>query len=122
MHHVALHARNFEQTRAFYVDLLGLEAEWEPDPDNVYLTSGSDNIAIHRAVGVIDESGQRLDHIGFIIDSPGDVDVWHEFMVGSGVEIVAAPKTHRDGARSFYCKDPEGTTVQLIYHPPLSKG
>jgi len=25
----------------------------------------------------------------------------------------------RDGARSFYCNDPEENTVQLIFHPPI---
>ena len=32
----------------------------------------------------------------------------------------APPRTHRDGARSFYCKNPEGATVQFIHHPPLA--
>ena len=40
MHHVALHARQFESTVGFYRDLLGLRVEWQPDADNVYLTSG----------------------------------------------------------------------------------
>ena len=30
------------------------------------------------------------------------------------------PKTHRDGARSFYCADPDGNVVQMIFHPPIS--
>jgi predicted enzyme related to lactoylglutathione lyase len=37
-----------------------------------------------------------------------------------GVAILKEPKSHRDGARSFYCRDPDGNTVQLIYHPPLA--
>ena len=65
---------------------------------------------------------QRLDHIGFIIDRIEDVDAWHDFLVAEEIEIVTPPRTHRDGARSFYCRDPEGTSVQLIYHPPLSRG
>ena len=35
--------------RRFYVDLLGFAVEWEPDADNVYLSSGIDNLALHRA-------------------------------------------------------------------------
>jgi hypothetical protein len=34
--------------------------------------------------------------------------------------MKASPRTHRDGARSFYCADPEGTVVQVIFHPPLT--
>ena len=122
LRHVALFARRFEETVAFYVNVMGMEVEWRPDPDNAYLTSGVDNLAIHRASVDAAEQGQRLDHIGFVLDRPEDVDRWHEFLLEHGVPILAVPKTHRDGARSLYCSDPEGTTVQMIFHPPLAKG
>ena len=82
---------------------------------------GNDNLAIHRFMGGAREPAQqRLDHIGFVIDSPAQVDVWHEFLVANDVRILKAPKTHRDGAHSFYCLDPDGNVVQMIYHPPIS--
>jgi hypothetical protein len=34
--------------------------------------------------------------------------------------MLAEPRTHRDGARSFYCQDPDGNAVQILYHPPIS--
>ena len=121
LHHVALHARRFETTLAFYTELFGMTVEWRPDADNVYLTSGTDNLAIHRAGGEIVEDGQRLDHIGFLVDTPDAVDSWYEYLMENDVPVEAAPRTHRDGARSFYCKDPESTTVQIIHHPPLAR-
>ena len=121
LHHVALNARNYENTRSFYTELLRFSVEWEPDEDNVYLTTGSDNLAIHRSNDVPSGKAERLDHIGVLVQRIEDVDAWHEFLVDHQVEIVAPPKTHRDGARSFYCKDPEGTTVQVIFHPPLAQ-
>lgn len=121
MRHVALFVENLEHTQHFYTELLGMAIEWQPDEDNVYLTSGNDNLALHRYSGqAIEADKQRLDHIGFIIDDIDDVDKWHAYFVANGVGIVAAPKTHRDGARSFYCTDPAGTVLQLIYHPPIS--
>lgn len=120
MRHVALNVRDLEVCEYFYVQLLGMTVEWRPDADNVYLTSGNDNLALHR---VTDDgpaaAGQRLDHIGFFIASPEQVDDWHDFLKGNDVEIKALPRTHRDGARSFYCADPEGTVVQVIFHPPM---
>lgn len=121
MRHVALNVRDVAACERFYVELLGMQVEWQPDADNVYLTSGNDNLAIHRTVQEIDDS-QALDHIGFILNSIDDVDEWYEFLKSNNVTIVKEPKTHRDGARSFYCRDPEGVTVQMIYHPPLAKG
>ncbi len=120
MHHVAMFASHYEETRRFYVDLVGMAVEWEPDDDNVYLTSGSDNVALHRASEPASSRGQRLDHIGFILPTIDDVDTWFDYLSAHDVPIVAAPKTHRDGARSFYCEDPNGTTVQFIFHPPLA--
>jgi len=118
MRHVALHARAFEACERFYVELLGMTVEWRPDPDNVYLTSGNDNLALHRTDR--DFSGaQHLDHIGFVIDSPEQVDAWYDYLRAHDVLMHTEPRTHRDGARSFYCQDPDGNTVQVIYHPPL---
>jgi catechol 2,3-dioxygenase-like lactoylglutathione lyase family enzyme len=121
LRHVALQVRNLEGCERFYVDLLGMRVEWRPDPDNVYLTGGSDNLALHRIAGPhAENSAQRLDHIGFLLRDIGQVDAWHEFLRRHGVTIVKAPRTHRDGARSFYCLDPDGNTVQIIFHPPLA--
>ena len=120
LRHVALNARRFEETLAFYRDLLGMRVEWQPDADNAYLTSGTDNLAIHRAHTAVAPSGQRLDHIGFILNKPADVDAWHAYLAAHGVAAHAPPRNHRDGARSFYCQDPEGTTVQFIHHPPIA--
>lgn len=120
LRHVALNVVDLENCEAFYVDLLGMEVEWRPDPDNVYLSSGNDNLALHRATEAPGQQ-QRLDHIGFIIDQIETVDLWYEFLHAHSVDIAAPPRTHRDGARSFYAKDPAGNTVQIIYHPPISK-
>ncbi len=121
MRHIALFVEALDETVRFYTELLGMRIEWNPDPDNFYLTSGNDNLAIHRFMGAGREPAQqRLDHIGFIIDTPGQVDAWHEFLSANGVRILKAPKTHRDGARSFYCLDPDGNAVQMIFHPPIS--
>ena len=118
LRHLALHARDLDAMKRFYVDVLGFDVEWEPDPDNVYLSSGIDNLALHRAKS--DVTGGALDHLGLIVRVPEDVDKWAAFLKSKGVEPVVAPKTHRDGARSFYFKDPDGNAIQIIHHPPIS--
>jgi catechol 2,3-dioxygenase-like lactoylglutathione lyase family enzyme len=120
LRHLALNTRNIEAMQRFYVDFLGFTIEWQPDPDNVYLTSGADNLALHRVSEPLARSGQALDHLGIIVRSPGDVDTWAAYLENLGVTIVAKPKTHRDGARSCYVKDPDGNTIQIIHHPPIS--
>jgi len=120
LRHVALYTERLEDSLRFYTEVMGMTVEWNPDPDNYYLTSGNDNLALHRAAVSPAESAQRLDHIGFIVDHIEDVDVWHTHLSAHQVRVLQPPKTHRDGARSLYCADPDGTVVQLIYHPPLT--
>jgi len=120
MRHVALNVQDVEACERFYTELLGMRVEWKPDADTVYLTSGNDNLALHRAdTSAAPVSPQRLDHIGFIVNKIEDVDVWYEYMKSEGATMEKKPSTHRDGARSFYCRDPAGNTVQIIYHPSL---
>jgi catechol 2,3-dioxygenase-like lactoylglutathione lyase family enzyme len=116
--HVALNVSDVEPSLAFYRDLVGMQVEWHPDPDNVYLTSGRDNLAIHKAQGA-DPTPSTLDHIGFLLPSAEAVDAWADYAKGRGHTLVKEPKTHRDGARSFYLRDPAGVLVQFIHHPPL---
>jgi len=121
LRHVALHVLDLAVMEHFYTELLGFEIEWRPDPENVYLCSGNDNLALHVSKDTGGEA-QKLDHIGVIIDKIEVVDDWYEFLKNHNVKMANAPKTHRDGARSFYCFDPEGTAIQVIFHPPLSAG
>jgi len=123
LRHLALHARDLDAMKRFYTDVLGFAVEWEPDPDNIYLSSGIDNLALHRAAappeGPAVQAG-ALDHLGLIVRTPDDVDAWAAFLESRGVELAARPRTHRDGARSCYLHDPDGNTVQIIFHPPIS--
>jgi catechol 2,3-dioxygenase-like lactoylglutathione lyase family enzyme len=120
LRHLALNVVALEEMQRFYVDLLGFAVEWQPDPDNVYLTSGSDNLALHR-VRSRDAANGALDHLGVLVKAPQDVDRWAAFLAGRGVAIDAQPRTHRDGARSCYFRDPDGNRIQIIFHPPISR-
>ena len=125
LRHVALNVRDMAAMKRFYVDLLGFAIEWEPDPDNAYLSTGADNLAFHRgppADGAADPSpaGSPLDHLGLIVRTPEDVDRWAGFLEHEGVTISSPPRTHRDGARSCYFRDPDGNSIQIIHHPPIS--
>ena len=128
LRHLALNARDLDGMKRFYVELLGFSIEWEPDADNIYLSSGIDNLALHRTMlsGTGDAhaaDGSRpspLDHLGLIVRAPEDVDRWAAFLESRGVTIDAKPRTHRDGARSCYFRDPDGNAIQIIHHPPIS--
>ena len=120
LRHLALNARRLDEMKRFYVDLLGFTVEWEPDEDNVYLSSGLDNLALHRAVSAASSASSPLDHLGLIVRRAEDVDLWAAFLESQGVTLDGQPRTHRDGARSCYFRDPDGNQIQIIHHPPIS--
>jgi len=122
LRHLALNATNLEAMKHFYTELLGFAVEWEPDPDNIYLSSGLDNLALHRSGSASPGAAApgALDHLGLIVRVADDVDRWAAFLEARGVTIDARPRTHRDGARSCYFSDPDGNKIQIIHHPPIS--
>ena len=130
LRHVALRVTNLARSRAFYEQLLGMKMVWEPDPDNVYFSSGSDNFALHQIpaselAACQPLTGQLLDHIGVILESPEAVDrMYREVepcLSQLGGQIVTLPKQHRDGSYSFYFSDPDGIVIQALYEPAISK-
>lgn len=123
MRHIALKVRDISKSRHFYQTILGMEVVWEPDPQNVYLSSGCDNIALHEAApnSSVDAPEPQLDHFGFIVESIRRVEELEQTFRAAGVKIVFPFKTHRDGSASFYCSDPDGILIQMLYEPHLSR-
>jgi catechol 2,3-dioxygenase-like lactoylglutathione lyase family enzyme len=130
LRHVALCVTNLARSRTFYEQLLGMKVVWEPDSDNVYFSSGSDNFALHQIppselAAHQPMTGQLLDHIGVILESPEAVDRMYRevepHLQQLGGQVVKPPKQHRDGSYSFYFSDPDGIVIQALYEPAISK-
>jgi catechol 2,3-dioxygenase-like lactoylglutathione lyase family enzyme len=122
MRHIALKVRSAARSKQFYRDILGMDVVWEPDAQNIYLSSGCDNIAIHEVTTDFLKTAEekQLDHLGFILDSVERVKELETEFRSRGVTIVHPFKVHRDGSASFYCADPDGVVIQMLYEPTLS--
>ncbi len=125
LRHVALKVTNLEASKTFYQTWFGMRIVWEPDAENVYMSSGIDNLALHQIPNeqipaYRQGHGQFLDHVGFIMESPESVDRLYERVVEEGVEIIHHPKRHRDGSYSFYLADPDRIVIQILYEPTIS--
>ncbi len=129
LRHLALRVTDLPRSRRFYEQLLGMRVVWEPDAENVYFSSGSDNLALHQIAAEDMASfqaagSQWLDHLGVIAESPGAVDrLYQEVMAriaSLGGHIVKPPRQHRDGSYSFYFADPDGIVIQALFEPAIS--
>ena len=125
LRHLALRVRNIRTARDFYRRVFGMAVVWEPDPQNCYLSSGTDNLALHEiapedASARVASPASPLDHFGFIAGTPQIVDEWAAWAKQNGVPLVHAPKRHRDGSYSCYLADPDGNVIQILFEPTIS--
>ncbi|MDH3770712.1 MAG: VOC family protein [Nitrospirota bacterium] len=122
LRHLALRVRDVLTSQAFYERHFDMKVVWKPDPDNVYLSTGVDNLALHQ---VPKEEFEKfatsphhpLDHLGFLMDSREKVEALFAEVSAEGVTIVHPPKLHRDASFSFYLADPDSNTIQVLFEP-----
>ncbi len=121
LRHVALNVADVAVSVEFYTSLFGMQVVWQPDAENAYLSSGCDNLALHKAAARAGDVGQRLDHLGFIVETADDVDRAAAALTQRKISMLRPPRTHRDGSRSLYFADPDGNVIQILYEPTLSR-
>ena len=122
LRHLALRVRDIHKAKEFYLKFFSMKVVWEPDAQNCYLSSGTDNLALHEMPpdAQLSRSTDALDHFGFIAETPSAVDTWARWATQNGAHISVAPKQHRDGSYSCYLTDPDGNTIQVLYEPSIS--
>ena len=119
LRHLALRVEEMDRALWFYRDLLGFGVVWQPDADNVYLSSGCDNLALHREPGLTREPA-ALDHLGVLVGTPDEVQSAETALEGAGVTILEPTRRHRDDSVSCYVADPDGNRVQILFEPTIS--
>jgi catechol 2,3-dioxygenase-like lactoylglutathione lyase family enzyme len=119
LRHLALRVADVERAKEFYLKVFGMRVVWQPDADNAYLTSGCDNLALHRG-DAGDRAAQSLDHLGFVVSTVAEVESGFSWAQQNDVSIVHPLRHHRDGSVSFYIRDPDGNVIQLLYEPSIS--
>ncbi len=116
LRHVALAVHKLDECEQFY-NLLGMRTELKTS-DYVYLTGNGDNISLHKIIEPF-AALQRLEHIGFALDSIQAVDQLYQDIQKHKFTIFSEPKTFGIGTHSFSVLDPDGIEVEFTYHPPM---
>ena len=108
-----------DRATEFYCRVFGMKVVWRPDAENAYLSSGCDNLALHRGAAG-DRRAQSLDHLGFIAPTIAEVEAGYAWARTNALDIATPLKHHRDGSVSFYIRDPDGNIIQILYEPSIS--
>jgi len=119
MRHIALRVNDVARAAEFYARVFGMRLVWQPDPDNAYLSSGCDNLALHRGAPA-DASAGALDHLGFVVPTVAELEAGWRWAEAERLDIVHPLRRHRDGSVSFYLRDPDGNVIQLLFEPNIS--
>ena len=119
LRHLALNVKDVARAADFYRLVFGMTIVWQPDADNAYMSSGCDNLALHRGP-VGDRSAQSLDHLGFIVPTIEELEASYRWVQESQLDIVRPLRRHRDGSVSYYIRDPDDNVIQILYEPSIS--
>ena len=115
-------SRDLAAAERFWVDVMGYEVEWRPDPT----TSTCAAAATTWRCTAARRRRRRRERPSTTSASPcrrpRTSTPGRRTSRRSGVALKTQPKTHRDGSRSIYFHGPEGLLIQIIHHTPISSG
>jgi catechol 2,3-dioxygenase-like lactoylglutathione lyase family enzyme len=106
-----IESERFDESRAFYVDVLGFEVGMEMDWVMTFVSPTNPTAQV--IVISEDASAPVAPQMSVEVD---DVDAVHAEAVRQGVEIVHALTDEPWGVRRFFARDPDGTIVNVLTH------
>ncbi|MCO5396970.1 glyoxalase superfamily protein [Ralstonia soli] len=107
-----LYAADPARARAFYAELLGLEAVMD---HGWIVTFANTHATMAPQVSIASEGGAGTPVPGLSVEVD-DVDAVHARAQALGVEIVYAMTDEPWGVRRFYVRDPFGNVVNILAH------
>ncbi len=100
----------FDESRAFYTDVIGLEEA--PGLDWI-LFFGTDQREVQLSVMSLDIQAGIHPDVSIEVD---DVDETYHRAVAAGAEIVYPLTDEEWGLRRFFVRDPNGTVINVTQH------
>jgi catechol 2,3-dioxygenase-like lactoylglutathione lyase family enzyme len=123
--HITLVVGDLERSRAFYVDLLGMEEVERPAFSFAGAWFRAGNTLIHLILEH-DESGpagifvpagysqSRTHHFAFIVSDAREAE---SFLLERGISLISSARLRPDGWVQVFLNDPDGHVVELCSAP-----
>lgn len=117
LNHITIRVNNIERAEAFYGDILGFDLVRKMGKSMaVYKVGNEDTLVLVEAETGYDPTSRdyRVDHFGFYVDSPGEVDEIAEYLREKEVTILSGPANRKRG-RFVFISDPDGNMIEIFF-------
>lgn len=114
LNHITLRVNNIEKAEHFYGEILGFKVEKKMGRNMTVYRIGSDTLVIVEAETEYEPGSKdyRVDHFGFFVDTPDQVDQLSEFFREQEVTILSGPSNRKTG-RFVFISDPDGNMIEI---------
>jgi len=117
LNHITLRVNRINASKEFYGDILGFELlRTMGQSMAVYNVGNGDTLVIVEAETSYDSTSRdfRVDHFGFYVDTPEEIDeIAHHFR-DKEVVILSGPASRKKG-RFLFVSDPAGNMIEFFY-------
>ena len=117
LNHITIRVNRIDASKEFYGDILGFELiKTMGQSMAVYDVGNGDTLVIVEAETSYDPTSRdfRVDHFGFFVDTPKDVDEIATYLRDKEVTIMSGPSNRKKG-RFVFVADPDGNMIEFFY-------
>lgn len=117
INHITIRVNNIDKAEHFYGQLMGFELVRKMGESMaVYKIGAEDTMVLVEAETGYDPSSRdyRVDHYGFYVNSPDEVDELAEYFRKNEVTILSGPANRKRG-RFIFISDPDGNMIEIFF-------
>lgn len=117
LNHITIRVNDIERAEEFYGEILGFDLLRKMGKSMaVYQVGDEDTLVLVEAETSYDPNSRdyRVDHFGFYVDSPEEVDELAEYFRAHEVTVLSGPANRKRG-RFVFISDPDGNMIEIFY-------